>query len=205
VAKTCHILTSGFVIWLLAVAGGFGVLLHYKSVGGSAGTTPEAWPVASQISKDSGLDTLIMFVHPRCPCSRASMEELNRLLAQSSGRVASQVWFSKPKQMASDWVRADLWRSAASIPGVTVHEDAEGAEAHRFGAETSGYVVFYNKEGQLLFHGGITGSRGHAGDNAGENAILTLLGKRGTALNQTPVYGCSLLSKHDDPPNTIDK
>jgi hypothetical protein len=194
VEKSWHNIISGLALWCLAVIAGFGLLLHYKRIGGSSGQTPKTWPVASRIQKDPELPTLIMFVHPHCPCSRASVEELNRLLASAHQRVATQVWFSKPKEVAENWSRTGLWTSAAAMPGVAVHEDPAGTEADRFGAETSGYVVFYSREGRLLFQGGITSSRGHAGDNNGENAILAMLATRNTPINQTPVYGCSLLS-----------
>ena len=122
------------------------------------------------------------------------MEELNRLMAQCGGQVAAHVFFFKPKMFSNDWMRTDLWRSATAIPGVTVHEDSDGARAQLFGAETSGYVLLYDTHGQLLFKGGITGSRGHAGDNAGESAVTALLTGQGASLRQTRVYGCSLLS-----------
>src|SRR5208282_2963125 len=124
-----------------------------------------------------------------------SLEELNRLLAQCRGQVAAHVVFFKPEIFSNDWVQTDLWRSAKAIPGVTVHEDSDGTQARRFGAETSGYVLLYDINGQLLFKGGITGSRGHAGDNAGENAVSSLLAGQAVSLRQTPVYGCSLLGK----------
>ena len=123
------------------------------------------------------------------------MEELNRLLAQCRGQVAAQVMFFKPALVSNDWVRTDLWRSAAAIPGVSVQEDANGAQARLFGAETSGYVLLYDTQGQLLFKGGITGSRGHAGDNAGESTVSALLKGQVGSLQQTPVYGCSLLGE----------
>ena len=149
---------------------------------------------------DRNRDTLIMFVHPQCPCTRASLEELNRLLARSQGRVDAQVLFFKRGKFSGDWTRTDLWRNAAAIPGVAVHEDLDGAQARLFGAETSGYVLLYDAHGQLLFKGGITGSRGHAGDNAGENAIVSLLTGQDAKLKQTQVYGCSLLGKREAPP-----
>ena len=65
----------------------------------------------------------------------------------------------------------------------------------RFGAETSGYVLLYDTHGKLLFKGGITGSRGHAGDNAGESAIVALLEGEKPVLTRTKVYGCSLLNE----------
>jgi hypothetical protein len=152
---------------------------------------------------DQKHDTLIMFAHPQCPCSRASIEELNRLLARSHGNVAAQVWFFKPAGFPADWTRSDLWRSAAAIPGVTVHDDPDGAQARLFGAETSGYVLLYDPRGQLRFKGGITGSRGHAGDNDGEDAIVSLLAGQQVNLKQTPVYGCSLLGKCQAPSQPV--
>jgi len=182
-------------LWLLAVGAGFVVILNYQSASGRVGITPQHWPAEAQIVLDHNRDTLIMFAHPQCPCTRASLEELNRLLARSQGRAATQVLFFKPGKFSDDWTRTDLWRNAAAIPGVAVHEDLDGAQARLFGAETSGYVLLYDTRGQLLFNGGITGSRGHAGDNAGENTIVSLLTGQDASMKQTQVYGCSLLGK----------
>ena len=136
-----------------------------------------------------------MFAHPRCPCTRASIEELNRLLAQSSGRIAAHVLFFKPSSYPADWTHSELWRTAAAIPGVTVGDDIDNVLARKFGAGTSGYVLLYNPAGQLLFHGGITGSRGHAGDNLGESTVISLALGKSTGVTQTPVYGCSLFNQ----------
>ena len=184
-------------LWLVAAGAGFVVILNYQNTSGGVGITPQQWPSGAQIELDHNRDTLIMFAHPQCPCTRASLEELNRLLARSQGRVTAEVLFFKPGKFPGDWIRTDLWRNAAAIPGVTVHEDLDGAQAHLFGAETSGYVLLYDRKGQLLFKGGITGSRGHAGDNAGENAIVSLLAGEDANLKQTQVYGCSLVGKRD--------
>lgn len=187
------------VFWLLAAGIGFVWILNYQSTSGAAGIAPEHWPTGTQITLDSQRDTLVMFAHPQCPCTRASMEELNRLLARTEGKVAAQVFFFKPDKFSGDWVHSDLWKSAAAIPGVVVREDPNGAQARLFGAETSGDVLLYDTHGRLLFNGGITGSRGHAGDNAGENAIVARLQGQAVSLKQTPVYGCSLLGKCEMP------
>jgi hypothetical protein len=73
--------------------------------------------------------------------------------------------------------------------------DPDGAEAKRFGAETSGFVVLYNPAGRLLFRGGITIARGHAGNNPGANAIVALVNGEPPATRQTPVFGCGLLDQ----------
>jgi hypothetical protein len=49
-------------------------------------------------------------------------------------------------------------------------------------------AVALGTRGCLLFSGGITAARRHAGDNAGESAIVALLN------NQTLVFGCSLVN-----------
>jgi hypothetical protein len=182
-------------LWLLAVGAGSVMFVNYEGARGSVGVTPEHWPSGTSITLDHNRYTLIMFTHPKCPCTQASMEELNRLLAQCNGRIATHVLFFKPSNLPSDWTQTDLLRSAAAIPGVTVQADVDDTLARKFGAETSGYVLLYNSRGQLLFRGGITASRGHAGDNAGESAIASIVIGQSTNLVQTPVYGCSLLSK----------
>jgi hypothetical protein len=187
------------MFWLLAAGTGFVWILNYQSTSGVAGTAPEHWPAGAQITLDSQHDTLVMFAHPQCPCTQASMEELNRLLARTEGKVAARVLFFKPSNFSGDWVHSDLWKSAAAIPGVVVCEDTNGMQARLFGAETSGDVLLYDTHGQLLFNGGITGSRGHAGENDGENTIIARLQGQTVSLKQTPVYGCSLLGKCEMP------
>jgi hypothetical protein len=184
------------MLWLLSAAGGFFVISNHQSAYGTVGVTPQHFPLNSQLTLDPARKTLIMFAHPQCPCTRASLEELNRLLARSQGKVAAQVWFFNPDTLPSDWARTGLRESAAAIPSVTVHEDRGGAKALLFGAKTSGYVLLYDTRGELLFKGGITGSRGHAGDNSGESAIVSLLAGKDVGVKETHVYGCALLGEH---------
>ena len=182
-------------LWLFAVGTGIVILLDYENASGSADKSPKQWLSGTSIPLDSTRDTLIMFAHPKCPCTQASLGELNRLLAKSNNRIAARVLFFRPPNYPVDWTRADLWRTAAAIPGVIVQDDIDDAMARKFGAETSGYVLLYDPNGQLLFRGGITGSRGHAGDNIGESAIISLAMGQHPGVTQTPVYGCSLLSQ----------
>jgi hypothetical protein len=189
--------------WLALAGAGFGVLLDYQNASGVLGRTPAVWPPEADAVLDRERSTLIMFAHPQCPCTKASVEELNRLLALGQARVAAQVWFFKPPGFPAEWTQSSLWKSAKTIPGVTVHEDLGGRQAQLFGAATSGYVVLYAPHGQLLFNGGITGSRGHAGDNEGESAIASLLAGQAAHVRQTPVYGCSLTGECKTAQNSI--
>ena len=89
-----------------------------------------------------------------------------------------------------------LWTTAREIPGVHVFEDRGAKVAQSFGAFTSGQTLLYNRDGHLLFKGGITAFRGHSGDNAGRIAILALLQHETPRTSivpvVTPVLGCSL-------------
>src|SRR5262249_57501676 len=92
----------------------------------------------------------------------------------------------------ADEEKTDLWSSAERIPGVSVALDAGGAEAKRFGAETSGAVVLYDPAGRLVFHGGITAARGHEGDSFGQQRIAAFLSGARADRADAPVFGCAL-------------
>lgn len=180
--------------WIVALSFGSRSLLNYESTPGRIGTVPQNWP-GSRIQLAHDRATLVMLAHPRCPCTRASLGELAQIMAQAEDRIVAYVLFLKPEGSSSDWEKTGLWRSAAAIPGVTVLPDMEGAEARRFGVETSGHTVLFDNEGRLLFSGGITGSRGHSGDNAGRSAIVSLLRNHRADRAQTSVFGCSLVDR----------
>jgi hypothetical protein len=145
-----------------------------------------------------------MLAHPHCPCTRASIRELARLIAQAQGRVTAYALFVKPAGSSDDWEKTDLCQSAASIPGVSVVVD-DGVEAGRFHAVTSGQTVLYDAEGHLLFSGGITGSRGHSGDNAGRTAIVSLLNTGEAERMESSVFGCPLFGTHSECRESFDE
>jgi len=86
-------------------------------------------------------------------------------------------------------------RRAAAIPGVNVVADPAGREAQLFHASTSGRTLVYSAEGDLLFDGGITASRGHVGENPGATAVGLLLTQNLNIRAAAPVYGCPILPR----------
>lgn len=195
--RSLVILTS-ITLWLLVVGIGLSVLSGYENTPGVAAKPLASWPAGSQIRRAPGRATLVMLVHPHCPCSRASIGELALLMAQSQGRLAAYVLFLKPTGFSDDWEKTDLWQSAAGIPGVQPIVDYNGVEARRFHATTSGQTVLYDAEGRLLFSGGITLARGHAGDNPGRSAIVSLVNAKVAEQTETPVFGCPLFDDDSD-------
>ena len=185
-------LLLGGGVWALAVVAGMAILWEYSITPGAA-AAPRFWPEGSRMERDPATPTLVMLAHPRCPCTRASVEELARVMARCPGRVKAYVLMLRPAGLPDDWATTDLWRSAAIIPGVTVMRDDGGNEARLFNAETSGQTLLYDAAGRLLFSGGITDARGHVGDNAGADAVVSFLTRGTAAWPETSVFGCSLV------------
>lgn len=181
--------------WAALVGGGVWLLSAYANAPGPSTRAAVVWTAGGALSRDPLRPTLVMFLHPLCPCSRASVEELNTLLARAPVKPAVKAVFIRPAGAADGWERQGLWRSAADIPGVETVADPEGAEARRFGIETSGHVLLYASDGTRLFSGGITSARGHSGDNAGLDGVLERLRDPSLPPATAPVYGCLLFSE----------
>lgn len=174
-------------------------LAAYSNAPGDAGAPPARWPEESRIPLDPGKPTLVFLAHPRCPCTRASLGELELLLAEAQGLVSAHVVFIRPAGTAEAWAETDLWRAAEAIPGVSIYRDDSGVETRRFGSETSGETLLYEPDGHLAFQGGITVARGHSGDNPGRDTLLALL-RDGTAQRrETPVFGCRMFGVEPQP------
>lgn len=175
-------------------------LIKYENSPGEVGRVSSSWPSHSIVQLANDRLTLVMAAHPQCPCTRASMAELAQVMARVQGKVQAYVLFYSPRESGADWQDTDLRRTAAQIPGVTVLSDIDGAEAQRFGAETSGHTFLFDPNGRLLFNGGITASRGHSGDNAGESSVVSLINNRRSERANSFVFGCSLKDRNKQGP-----
>jgi hypothetical protein len=198
--KTILTTAAAGLVWLTSVAYGVHFMVNYERTPGRTGAIPVAWPAGSTIERATDRSTLLLFAHPRCPCTRATMAELAQLVAHTQGKLRAYVIFFQPPDSGAEWTDTDLRQSATAIPGVTVLTDPSGGEARRFGAETSGHALLFGADGKLLFNGGITASRGHAGENAGESAIVSIVNHHGTPQDKTMVFGCSFAARNENMP-----
>ena len=188
---------GAFGLWATAVLVGFTVLTSYEFGAGASAQAPQTWPADASITPAATHGTLLLFAHPRCPCTRATVRELEQLLHRAAGAVATTVFFVQPEGYDAAWVQeAALWHLAERIPGVTPRIDVQATEARRFGAITSGQVLFYDATHVLQFSGGITASRGHEGDNIGRRAVIDLIDGRSPKHPSPPVFGCALYQQH---------
>lgn len=186
-------------LWLLSAICGMALLVDYSTTkGSSTQLEKKQWPINSRIERDIH-PTLVMFVHPFCPCSQASIGELERLMPFLKDKVNVNVVFISLKNMkgatATEWKQTHLYKVASKIPGVNILRDDNETEAQLFGAETSGHTAFFDHKGKLIFTGGLTPARGHMGDTIGRTAILGWIqNNKNDLLVESSIFGCALRS-----------
>ena len=182
------VLASTAVVWAAAIGLGLYAMFTEATTRGATAASPERWPPATRLVRGAGA-TIAMFVHPGCPCSRASIGELAEIARAArigpASSLAIEIVVAGPDPTGASW---DV---AGALPGAIRIVD-DGREAARFGARTSGYTVVYDRDGILRFSGGITGSRGHAGDNVGRAAVQRLAAGQDSEVRSHAVFGCAL-------------
>jgi hypothetical protein len=180
----------GVLLWAGLALAGVLRLAAFDTAAGASGPSRMDWP------RDSALQpagpTLLLFLHGKCPCSMASLSELEQILARHRGPLSVHVFVFRPPAPALRWLETPLWKRVSALRGVQAHWDDGGTEARRFGALTSGEALLWGARGQLLFRGGITPSRGHVGDNEGRATVLALIDTETAAIRSTSVYGCPI-------------
>lgn len=186
------LLFAAVVAWAVGVTFAVLAFTSHATQAAPNAAAPMRWPESVAIERDRARPTLVVLVHPMCPCSRATLRELERMLARVGDRVATRVVFLRSMATGADPRASALWREATAIPGVVASVDEGGAAMRAFGATASGQTLLYGANGALLFKGGITLPGGHEGDNAGRDALEAILvGDRG-ATPVASVFGCPL-------------
>lgn len=166
---------------MAVVATGLLLIAAHAARPGPPARAPDDWPRESGLELGASGPTLMLFFDPRCPCSAASLSELNELIEASGQSTAVHV------------VACGEGASRERLPrGVKLHPDPKGIEARRFGVVTSGQILIYDPDGRRIFHGGITPARGHVGRSAGYEAALAVLEGRAVSIRTSPVFGCEL-------------
>ena len=184
------------VLWVAGVLAGARYLLRYEKTPGREASAPVRWPKGVAETGEAGLPTLVVALHPRCSCSRASLSELERAAQGFRMPFNALLLIYQPVSGGSDWQNNALYRDAQRNLHAQVVPDTGGALASKFGAETSGEVILYSRQersGQrtLLYAGGVTGARGMDGANAGADELVQAFEEQRKQAGR-PVYGCGL-------------
>lgn len=194
-------------LWLVAVLSfgywitAYGFEVDDSNLAHSAST----WPSDSSLPFASDRSTLLLFLHPQCPCSRATLVELEKILesttALTNAPPRTLVVASVPRNAGNRWTDSPLNKRAGQLPNADLYVDVDGIETDRFGVTTSGTVMLFAPQGKRTFSGGITISRGHEGRSVGGELLQERLCR--DLDNQTdtyadfdvsspPVFGCAL-------------
>jgi len=186
---------------------------RFSSTPGNQGVAPGWWPhdlpasFAPEMAKagarrGSETATLLVFLHPRCSCSHATLEQLQQILDSTRGPL--QVFFLVYRSKVVDDAAGSsalqgFAPDAARHREVRIVSDWNGALARRFGAATSGEIVLYGAEGRLLFQGGITPARAHLGDSDGADRLRNALATGIAQATTSNVFGCAIFQPRSAP------
>lgn len=175
-------------VWLVLVCGMYGIVVAYMS---SAGESNSVTVDNSDSQSDSSVIVRI-FLHPECPCSKTSLEELREIDFPSHIRIVA--YFVVPEEYNDAWAMQDLWQLAGTVPSLERVLDHKGIITSKYAVKTSGHVIVEKTPKSIVFSGGITIGRGHRGNNQGKTAVDKLVHGYNSHVSQTPVFGCALFA-----------
>ena len=118
-----------FVLWLSASIAGMTTLWNHEARPGIPAAAPTSWPRDSALSKQPSKAAMLVWIHPHCPCSWATIRELERLLVHVSDDTDCQIILTRPAECGSDFVESDLTRAIRKIRGVSVVVDDDQRES----------------------------------------------------------------------------
>lgn len=188
-------------IWILLIGAGLSLFSWYSTTENSLQhkhRAPSVLPVSDKVLSVQGKKTCILFLHPHCPCSKATLTEWQRAVqAGSSTTTFYAVFFGGDGSVTEQkkWLsHTYLWNAVAHLPSVVSLIDSGSVLSSQFGAYTSGFVVLYDNNNKLLFSGGLTVARGHEGYNSYSRMLSEMLSLDSTSITSvtSPVYGCGL-------------
>jgi len=180
-----------FLVWLGLIVIGYTWLFRYSFVAGEASTSPGSIPHVLASPGSSSRWQVFLALHPHCPCSLATVRELAKILTRAADVSVVTVLMYKPSNEPDGWLEGRLLDECRRM-NCRIRPDPEGGFAKALGTVTSGDVVVYDASGKLRYHGGITGSRGHEGDNLGQQAVIDILRGHNASRTAMPVFGCPI-------------
>lgn len=198
------------IVWLVVVTGATIVQFRYETTPAQVLAAPERWPVLPELKLEPGHAVVLMALHPRCPCSAASIEQLQECVRSMDNRIDLIILESMPAGAKPEWTDSALCRQIKALSRAKLIIDTDGTLASAFGLTTSGQVVAYDSAGELRFNGGLTAARGVEGNNPSSETFRELLAQM--LLNDSsvavsgsetgihirpllpPVFGCKLVA-----------
>ncbi len=183
-------------LWAVLLAMGLLWMTAYSMSPGVALAPLLERPTEAELPFSEDQPTLVVFLHPRCPCTHPSIAALERLLARNYRMVVQPVFFL-PAAKEESWARADFWDRLIDAGAHQPVIDVDGVMAKQFHVTTSGHALLFSVDGIVRYSGGITSGRVHEGDNMGLTKLTRILEGVPVADPSFPVYGCSIVKKEE--------
>lgn len=183
------------LLWLVLILVGFSSMIVYASLPGKTSVSLTTWPQDLAFQPAPHRACLVFFMHPRCPCTKASLNQLKELFLLSPDCPFDvKVLVFDPTNREQDWTQTLLLAEAKRLPHTDIVFDTDGKQAQRLGAFTSGHVLLFDADRNLVFSGGITPSRGHIGNCDGFSYLSQwILGGSTSGQKTAATYGCPII------------
>src|SRR5690606_17883819 len=110
-------------IWCVAATAVWCWATSYEfTVDSNSPPTATHWPADSTLELAGDRASLLLFLHPRCPCSRATVHELTRVIDQlpDADRPQLTVIATLPSDAPPDWRETDTVRKVLKLPHSSV-------------------------------------------------------------------------------------
>ncbi|SMP75553.1 AhpC/TSA family protein [Neorhodopirellula lusitana] len=183
---------------------GMSQLMSYSNTPGETRTTvPQVIPtelISTTLSDEKRAQSkVLVFYHPHCPCTRATIRSLQRLESMFAPDTQIVGYAYQPASKDDNWIETTTTQALRSLQNATVLADRDAQACEDFEIVTSGHVLVYDHNGELKFSGGITPSRGHEGSCASGTAFLNSVNGKTNAEQSWPVFGCPIVRNGEGP------
>jgi hypothetical protein len=145
----------------------------------------------------SGQRVLFFFIHPKCSCTLASIDEFKDLLKDEYKDIKIVAIVSTRSSVDNEFMYSESTNLIKELNQVEIFYDIGAIETQKLGIKTSGHLLFYDSLGNLLYSGGITVSRGHRGESVGKMELSRRMKSSNNYQKyMADAYGCGFGSSH---------
>lgn len=191
-ARRFALLALALGIWGASLATAWSRLYSHAYQATETGRGVPRWPQGTLLGETASRFRIVVFVHPFCPCTAATVRELDESLTRIPDDVTIDAIAVTAGFSPEELLRSRTLEALRRMPRVRLHSDPEGHERALFGAVVSGETFGFDPHGRRVFHGGVTPGRGHQGDADGQRELEDLAAGRRQAPAEAPVFGCRL-------------
>ena len=105
--------------WVAVLFVTFATMRRYEFTPGADPAAPKSWPMQSQVTRPLGHSSLLVFAHPLCRCTDATLEELAKVARSAGPDIDITVLFFSPDGAGTEWRKSKSVQDAAATVSYT--------------------------------------------------------------------------------------